>query len=86
MRATSAAGASASVSSVATPTAVPPCCSIAAAVACARSAEREVTTTLMPRAASSVAMARPMPEEDPVTMATRPVSGWVLPSSMHPAA
>jgi hypothetical protein len=27
-----------------------------------------------------------MPEEDPVTMATRPVSGWVLPSGMLPAA
>jgi hypothetical protein len=31
-------------------------------------------------------MARPMPEEDPVTMATRLVSGWVLPSGMLPAA
>ena len=28
-------------------------------------------------------MARPMPEEDPVTMATRPASGWVPSSGMH---
>ena len=31
-------------------------------------------------------MARPMPEEDPVTMATRPVSGWVPSSGMLRAA
>ena len=31
-------------------------------------------------------MARPMPEEDPVTMATRSASGWVPSSGMLPAA
>ena len=55
-------------------------------VVTSRSADREVTTTLRPRVASSAAMARPMPEEDPVTMATRLVGGWVLPSGMLPAA
>ena len=59
---------------------------MAAAVASARSAERDVTTTLMPRRASSPAIARPMPEEDPVTMATRPLSGWVPSSDMLQAA
>ena len=31
-------------------------------------------------------MARPMPEEDPVTMATRAASGWVPSSGIAPAA
>ena len=86
-RSTSAAGPSASVSSTATPSAVPPPRSIAAAVARARSGEREVTTTrhaaagqLAPRSA------RPMPEEDPVTMATRPASGRVPSSGIISAA
>src|SRR5512133_3334266 len=70
VRSTSACGASGSVSSAPTPNARSPS---SAAVASARSCEREVTTTLIPRASSSAATARPMPEDDPVTIATRPV-------------
>src|SRR5919198_1861526 len=69
-RSTSARGAAGSVSSTPTPDARAP---NSAAVASARSCEREVTTTLIPRASSSAATARPMPEEDPVTIATRPL-------------
>ena len=86
MRSTRAAGPSSSVSSTATPSAVPPSSSISAAVARARSCERDVTTTVMPRPASSAATARPMPEEDPVTIATRPASGRVPSSGIIRAA
>src|SRR5580704_8725708 len=46
---------------------------MAAAVSAQASALRDEMTTLAPCSASRSAMARPMPREEPVTIATRPV-------------
>src|SRR6266851_753660 len=53
--------------------AVPPSFSIAAATMAQASALRLETTTLAPACASVSAMARPMPRDDPVTIAVRPL-------------
>ena len=60
-----------SVTSVCSPTAVPP---IAAAVAAAVEPSRSVTATIAPSAASFSAIARPMPCPAPVTIAIFPSS------------
>ena len=50
----------------------------AAASAESRSPERAERTTRAPQRARAWAVARPMPELAPVTMATCPESGWLM--------
>ena len=52
--------------------AVPPACSISDTVSAPPSAFTSATTTEAPAAASAIAVARPMPEAPPVTIATLP--------------
>src|SRR5262245_60537248 len=52
----------------------PPECSMWRAASPSREAERETSTSRAPASASTRAVARPMPDEAPVTMATRPAS------------
>ena len=58
----------------------------AAASAESRSPERAERTTRAPQRASAWAVARPMPELAPVTMATFPASGWLMVSLSAAAA
>ena len=54
--------------------AVPPTAAIAATTACAGSAAMSATVTAAPSDASRSAVARPIPEPPPVTIATLPVN------------
>jgi hypothetical protein len=62
------------LTSAATPTASCPAATISSAASFARPSSRELTTTRAPPAASRPAMALPMPELEPVTIATRPAT------------
>jgi hypothetical protein len=69
-----------SVTSTASAMAVPPACSISATRLSSAAFRRASTATLAPRAASSLAVDRPMPLEAPVMTATRPDSwfAWFM--------
>ena len=58
---------------------------MASAVSAQASALRDEMTTLAPCSASRSAMARPMPREEPVTIATRPVKSKRLVKAPSPA-
>src|SRR5882724_671291 len=71
-RSTSEAQALGSETSVWTEIARPPACLISSAADCASAALREVVTTAAPASAMPLAIARPSPRPEPVTMATLP--------------